>query len=175
MNKPTVLGVDLSLTATGIALPAGGTTTVRTRTEDGDHRLNQIINEVIDALAGSRSTLLVVIEDLPIHARSAGITGMVHGAVRAALNDEQFPYALVPPATLKKYATGRGNATKPDMRMALYRRAGIDLRDDNQADAWWLRAMGLDHLGHPPVDLPKAQREALAKVYWPALEVPDGD
>ncbi len=30
-----------------------------------------------------------------------------------------------------------------------------------------LRAMGLDHLGHAPVDLPQAQRDGLAKVAWP--------
>lgn len=30
-----------------------------------------------------------------------------------------------------------------------------------------VRAMGLDALGHPQVELPKAQRDALAKVAWP--------
>lgn len=30
-----------------------------------------------------------------------------------------------------------------------------------------MRSMGLDWLGHPLVELPKAQRDALAKVAWP--------
>ncbi|MCX4468742.1 hypothetical protein OOK41_00150 [Micromonospora sp. NBC_01655] len=68
---------------------------------------------------------------------------------------------------MKKYATGRGNAGKPEMAVALYKRAGRELADDNQVDAWWLRAAGLDHLGHPPADMPKNHRAALDAVRWP--------
>ncbi|MGV9779731.1 hypothetical protein [Streptosporangium sp. NPDC003464] len=174
-TTPRVLGLDLSLTATGIATWDGRPlSTLRTVASDGDQRLRRIM-VTVRAEAYDYFNIepieLAVIEDLPKHAQGAGITGMVHGAVRIALMELGVPYALVPPATLKKYATGRGNATKPDMRMALYRRTGLDLRDDNQVDAWWLRAAGLDALGHPLVDVPKAQRDALAKVAWPPLVV----
>jgi len=70
----------------------------------------------------------------------------------------------VPPATLKRYATGRGNATKADMRMAPYRRTGIDQPDDNLVDAAWLRHLGLDLLGAPEVRMPEAHRAALGKL-----------
>jgi len=70
---------------------------------------------------------------------------------------------------LKRYATGKGNATKADMRMALFQRAGLDVRDDNAVDAWWLRAMALDHYGHPLVAMPQTHRQALEKVAWPEL------
>ena len=71
----------------------------------------------------------------------------------------------VTPSTLKKFATGRGNATKPDMRMALFQRAGIDERDDNRVDAWWLRQIGLHLKGHPDaISLPATHTAALAKV-----------
>lgn len=167
---PQVIGLDLSITATGIACWDGTTDTITAAKWGGDWRLVNIRKQVHHHVLTPRVDL-VVIEDLPTHAHGAGITGMVHGAVRELLCDVGLPYVLVPPATLKKYATGRGNATKPDMRMALYQRAGIDLRDDNQVDALWLRYMGLDALGCPSVELPKSHREALDKVTWPETAV----
>ncbi|GAA3878465.1 hypothetical protein GCM10022243_48960 [Saccharothrix violaceirubra] len=165
--RGNVIGLDLSITATGIAYPDGSTATVKTRSADGDRRLLDIVVAVNLAL-GSEPTL-VVIEDLPTHAHAAGITGMVHGAVRAALLDAGIPYVLVPPATLKAYATGRGNADKTAMALAAFKRAQVEFGDDNQCDAWWLRHAGLDHLGVPPVALPEAQRNRLSVLRWPDL------
>lgn len=160
-----VVGLDLSLTATGVAEQRGEVTTIRSR-RPGDLRLQELRDRVGIIAAGAQ---LAVIEDLPTHAHAAGITGMVHGAIRVRLMDLRVPYVTVPPATLKKYATGRGNADKTAMAIALLRRFDLEFRDDNQVDAFWLRAMGLDALGAPLVDLPALHRESLAKVAWPAL------
>lgn len=165
MSAPTVIGLDLSIAATGVAC-ADGVVTWKQPSKLGDGRLENIA-DALDEFAVPR-TDLAVIEDLPTHAHGAGITGMVHGAVRVQLIRMGVPYALVPPATLKKYATGKGNAGKPEMAVALFKRAGLELGDDNQVDAWWLRAMGMDALGAPLVDLPAAQRDAMAKVTWPS-------
>jgi hypothetical protein len=172
MTAPKVVGLDLSITATGIADTDGHTRTVGGPSKLGDQRLPVILDAVIDTLyedgANSwRHHPLFVIEDLPTHAHGAGVTALVHGAVRCHLQRTGDPYVLVPPASLKKYATGKGNAGKPDMAVALYKRTGLELGDDNQVDAWWLRAMGLDHLGHPAVDLPADQRAALDRITWP--------
>jgi Holliday junction resolvasome RuvABC endonuclease subunit len=167
VTAPRVVGLDLSMTATGIADADGITSTVKPR-RVGDARLTEIRDEVRVAVYGSD---FVVIEDLPTHAHGAGITGMVHGAIRAMLQSGP-PYVLVTPATLKKFATGRGNAGKPEMAVALFKRAGLELADDNQVDAWWLRAAGLTILGHPPVQVPAAQTGALAALdaAWAARE-----
>lgn len=160
-----VIGLDLSLTGTGIAHPDGTVTTVKTRTGDGDRRLVHIADAIADAV--DQAIDLVVIEDLPTHAKSAGITGMVHGAVRLILHGAEIPYVLVPPATLKAYATGKGNADKTAMAVAALKRAGQEFADDNQCDAWWLRAAGLDWYEHAEIVMPQAQRDRLAKVAWP--------
>ena len=165
MSEPVVIGIDASMTATGIAFD-GGALTVSSPRVKGDDRLWAIYKAVYERSVGAS---LAVIEDLPAHAQSAGITGMAQGVVRLALRRADVPYATVAPATLKKYATGRGNAQKPDMRMALYQRTGLDLRDDNQVDSAWLRFMGLDRLGVPAVKLPAVQRESMRKVAWPAV------
>ncbi len=161
-----IVGLDLSMTATGIALADGTTETVKTKAT-GDRRLVAIADAVRAVTAGCD---MAVIEDLPTHAKSAGITGMVHGAVRAALIVAGVPYVLITPASVKKYATGKGNAGKPDMAVALFKRAGLEAGDDNQVDAYWLRAMGLDHYGQPCVQLPAVNRAALDAVKsWPEV------
>jgi len=171
---PRVIGLDLSLTATGIAYADGTTATVKTAAKTGDHRLLNIAEAIRWAagegagpMGGDARPTLAVLEDLPKHAMAAGITGMVHGVARAVLLDAGIPYALVAPATLKAYATGRGAGDKTPMAMAAYKRAGVEFADDNQCDAWWLRAAGLDHLGAPLFDLPRVQRDRLLKARWP--------
>ncbi|MER7500486.1 hypothetical protein AB0L05_27890 [Nonomuraea pusilla] len=176
---PRVIGLDLSLTSTGIALSDGSTATFKTKTSDGDHRLTLIRQAVAVAVGGpkfmgnpdSPPAALVVIEDVPpVRGHALVVLGMVHGAVRELLANAGVPYALVPPGSLKKYATGDGGADKTAMAMAAYKRAGREFPGDkggDQCDAWWLRAMGMEALRHPLVDLPKVQRDALAKVTWP--------
>jgi Holliday junction resolvasome RuvABC endonuclease subunit len=129
----------------------------------GDLRLLTLYNWLSRVVRKERPDY-AVIEDLPTHANGAGITGMVQGIVRLVLLEARLPYIAVTAATLKKFATGRGTATKADMRMELYKRAGLDVRDDNQADAWWLRELGLHILDQQTISLPSKNLEALVKV-----------
>lgn len=157
-----VTGLDLSMTATGITfnkLSTGERVTevIKPRTT-GDQRLAEIAGRVIAQATGSE---LVLIEGFLNRSMSAGITGMVHGAVRAALIREGLKYASFPPASLKRYATGKGNATKTDMAVAAFKRAGAEFADDNACDSWWLYQAATDWLGQSELLLPKAQRDAL--------------
>lgn len=171
MSVPRVVGVDLSLTGTGIAT-TDGELTVRTNAADPiEMRLQAIRNAVLHRCAVVPPVDLVVIEDFVTRSPAASTLGMVHGVVRVALVEAAVPFVLVPPATLKKYVTGKGNAKKDDMRMETYKRFGLDLADDNQVDAYGLRAMALDALGYPLRDMPTAQRDSLEKITWPALAV----
>jgi Holliday junction resolvasome RuvABC endonuclease subunit len=171
--KRGVIGIDPSLGTpakggTGICGVNGDSFTVRPKLAD-DTRLTLICDAVrIQAEVAD----LAVIEDLPTNAMSAGKTGMAQGVVRFALQDVLTPYVLVPPATLKVFATGRGNADKSDMRMELFKRAGLDLRDDNQVDAWWLRQLGLHWMGIGSIPLPALHTRALDKVDFSHL--PEG-
>lgn len=158
-----VLGLDLSITATGVAAGDGELMTLRHKVE-GDRRLLNI-EACIETVA--IDVTFAAIEDLPTHAHGAGITGMVHGVTRLALLKAEVPYLLVPPSSLKVYATGNGRCQKADMRVELLTRTGVDVPDDNQCDAEWLRLLGLDLAGHPELKLPKTHRRALAKLTLP--------
>lgn len=160
-SAPRVVGLDLSIASTGVAAADGTTFTISTKAV-GDARLVEIETALLDHIVTAD---FAVLEDLPFHAKAAGISGMVHGIVRKILVETGTPYATVVPSSLKKYATGNGGCDKHLMRMEAYKRTGgLEFADDNQCDAWWLRLMGLDLLGHPEFPMPKVNRGSLEKM-----------
>lgn len=170
-HPPKVIGLDLSLTSTGIALANGVTTVIKGAATHGDWRLCRIRDAVAHTIDADRPDL-AVIEDLPTHGKAAGLTGMVHGAVRSLLIDKEVPYALIAPATLKAFATGKGNGDKTPMAIAALKRANREFENDkggDQCDAWWLRIAGLQWLGCPEIDMPAAQVARLDKAKWPEV------
>jgi Holliday junction resolvasome RuvABC endonuclease subunit len=96
--------------------------------------------------------------------------GELGGVVRLALHDLRIPYVDVAPASLKKYAVGKGNAKKEEVLVAAVKRLGYHGSNHNVADAMWLRQMAADHYGaEGAVPMPKAQRAALEAGEWPAI------
>jgi Holliday junction resolvasome RuvABC endonuclease subunit len=162
-----VMGIDPSISGTGVAHVNGDLDTIKTTPKQGDgERLLIIYRTLRDYVWTSgtdrplRMPKLAVIEDLPANAMSAGITGRSQGIVRLVLTQFKVPYVAIPPATLKKFATGKGNAKKDAMREAWLAYSGEDNKDDNQVDAAWLRTIGL-HLKGEDVNLPTEQLAAV--------------
>lgn len=161
------LGLDLSLTATGIALPDGTTRTIRPRTV-GVERLTEICDRIAMRLATPPAPLVAVVETPFVSAKFMA-TGMrlaeLGGVVRVMLYRSRVPFLDVAPAALKKWATGDGNASKDKMITAA-RAHGADVADDNQADAWWLWALAQARYDAPG-DWPPLG--PLAALPWPAI------
>lgn len=183
MNAPRVIGLDLAAESTGVALPDGSTLTIKAPKARGKKRTLADDLARMDHAATQMAAVLghpadlAVIEDYAASIRSAAAHRLaeVGGIVRLACHRAGVPIALVNNMHLKIYATGTTKAEKRDMSMWAFKRAGVEFPNSDECDAWWLRAMGLDHLGHPVVDLPKVQRAALypktKKDVWPELEV----
>lgn len=167
----TVLGLDLSLTATGVA-DIDGTPSTLTSSLTGPARLHDLRNQV-DRLTHTQTTCrvsLVAIEGYAMgsarqsHSYAIGELG---GVIRHRLWMHNLPFVEVPPALVKKYATGKGNAPKDLVLVEAVKRLGYEGSSKDEADALWLRALVLDALGEPVVTVPAAHREALAKVQIP--------
>lgn len=163
-----VVGLDLSLTGTGIAYADGSTVTIDTRALRGTDRLGFIRDQVRQALdVCDRAPDLVVLEGYSYGSvQGMAALGELGGVIRMVLADEkaQHPamgWAVAPPASIKKYATGAGNATKTAMVVAARERLKLQTLSHDQADAAWLRAAGLELMGAPLVRLPKTHRAAL--------------
>ena len=164
-----IMGLDLSMSATGVCFPDGSTAVIKPRGE-GDARLLSIENQAGAALRLARPDL-VVVEDIQgeLKGASAKVIPMVHAVVRLLLLRGGIPYAKINPTTLKRYATGSHNADKAAMTLAAFKRAGLEFKDNNQCDAWWIFAAGHAAYGAPVVELPKAHTDALRVVAWPGL------
>jgi Holliday junction resolvasome RuvABC endonuclease subunit len=168
--EPRVIGLDLSLTSTGVASSLGWTRRITTKPnqyKSAFARLREIRSRVRDCV---RNADLVVVEGLAIgsqtgqHLTRAGLWHLVMESVDAA----GIPWTEVPPATLKRYATGRGNAAKDAVLLSVAKRfPDWDVTNADEADALVLAAMGADQLGHPLAEMPATHRNALDKVRWP--------
>jgi Holliday junction resolvasome RuvABC endonuclease subunit len=95
------------------------------------------------------------------HGRSTVSLAELGGIVRYGLWCEGIIYIDVPPSTLKKYATGKGNADKGAMLVAAVKRLGYEGTDNNEADARWLHAVGMALMGKPVANVPELHRNAL--------------
>lgn len=174
-----IAGVDLSLAATGVAVLAvtGGqakasTVTIPSTGRRGDTLLERDtrIQLIVDAVRiAAASAHLVVMEGPSIMSQGgsnwdrAGLWWRVFEALRPVA-----PIAVAAPTVVKKFAAGKGNADKTRVAAGMTRLwPDVEPSNDNEFDALALATLGavrLDLL--QPTNA--AQRDALAKVEWPA-------
>lgn len=169
-----IIGIDLSLAATGIGIVIDGhpitpvTITTSSATDLG--RLREITS---GAACCAQGATLAVIEG-PAHSRSGGaghhLLAGLWWHLRHKLDRAEIPVAVVPPTSLKKWATGKGNAAKETVLIAALRRfPGCEIRNNNEADATWLACAGAHHLGCLGVTMPATNRAALDVIDWPQV------
>lgn len=174
VTDPLVVGIDLSLTSTGLASSDGWVSRVRSKPTTGtllarDTRLTEIVGQILLTIEQGGLPDLVVIE-APAYSRNGGSSHdrsglwwlLVHGLTT------RTQVAEVPPTCRIKYGAGKGNAAKDEVMAAVIRRyPDFDVTGHDAADAVVLMAMGRDHLGCPLVAVPQLNRMGLAGVAWP--------
>lgn len=178
-----IVGIDPSLTGTGVAVirPDGllFTDTFTTKLR-GHQRLAHIVTEIRDAAVSPvpwGAAQLVVIEGPSYGNQGSGRQSGHHERaglwwlITHELWQVGIPYAVVPPASRCRYATGKGNAAKDQVLAAVLKRFGqlVDIDNNNEADALVLAAMAAEHRGQPLAAMPATHSEALAKVVWPEV------
>ena len=71
----------------------------------------------------------------------------LQGVLKAWCEDNRIQYRGVSPASIKRGATGKGNANKEMvLKAAIARWPAVKINDDNQADALWLLELMTDEL-----------------------------
>lgn len=189
-----IIGLDLSLTSTGIArleidengsIVGTSTETVTSNPPEEQtlpqrvRRVDYVATRVIDAVHdadGHRPDLIV------IEGASFGSSGgqaqeraWLRGSVYIELYSIGVPFIEVTPSTLKLYATGNGHASKTHVVQSVRRHYGehfdIPLRKtdgrEDVADAITLAVMGARSVGHPIDEEHPTRTRAMRAPKWP--------
>lgn len=103
------------------------------RFEGGGMRFLRFSRWLEEAIQGADE---VVFEEVRRHAATdaAHVYGGMLAVLTASCEEKGIPYSGIPVGTIKKHATGKGNASKAEM-MAVIRAKGYTVQDDNEADA----------------------------------------
>jgi Holliday junction resolvasome RuvABC endonuclease subunit len=156
-----VVGLDLSSSSAGICA-AGECSTVKPK---GDllERCREIAAHVQPV---ALSAHLIVVEDIPPSAKSARTLialATVHALVFDRLHGLLGPDVVKPnQSAVKKYATGKGNSDKDAVLLAAERAGVSTVNNNDEADAFWLYAIGRHLIGDPVVDTTQYRADVIA-------------
>lgn len=177
MKGPRVVGVDPSLTCTGIASSDGWIEIVGAKGITALPLIDRV--DALDRLAVTiiewvRPADLVVIEEpLPSGRNANDTSGLERHAlawlVIRWLARTEHPFALVNNRHRAAYATGNAASRKADVLAAVAEfwpewKAG---KNDNKADAVALMALGRHALGCPVGEVPAINARVVEQIEWP--------
>ena len=104
---------------------------------------------------------VICIEGFSYGSKGRGLSfqfGLGH-AIRNAMFSNKIDFTVVAPGQLKKFATGKGNSSKDNMILPIYKRWGYEHDSDNVRDAFILAQIARGLHGHE--DLVKYQEEVI--------------
>jgi crossover junction endodeoxyribonuclease RuvC len=167
-----ITGLDFSLTKSGLARVEPGCVPVSATVEPAkklgtDHRRLRYDYDQIRRFAHESD--VIVIEG-PAFDRFNGQHKLGGGWWIVAhvlwLDNPDALFVVIPPKSLKLYATGKGTASKDEVGMAMVRAyPESTVSNNDEADALALAVMAADQLGWPLKPVTKEQRKALN--FWP--------
>lgn len=143
MTAPVTIGIDPG-TRCGWAILRGDGTRIQSGTwdlsprrhEGGGMRYLRVRDHLVEMLAQFRVERLAY-EEVRRHAGTdaAHVYGGIVAMIAAVCEERAVPYVGAPVGTVKKLATGKGNADKDAMVSAAKALFGCMPGDDNEADA----------------------------------------
>jgi len=148
----TVVGLDMSLTGSGICVVQNDVSTIETL-KTGPHdfscdleRLLYITNTVMSKIPQTPS--LICIEDyfIPMSTAQTGAAMSLNSLgtlMRIKMYEAKFPFIIISPPQLKKFILGKGVGQKSLIMKEVFKKYNVDVKDDNQADAFVLAQIAL--------------------------------
>lgn len=178
-----IVAVDPSLRSTGVAQVFNGalatdvirpTPLPKNRAPQGVAQQADRVIELVDLvwMWVSRADILVI-ED----SSKRSIGGLqeerhwLRGGVVTRARRNGIAIVMLPPSVVKVYATNNGNADKEEMVEAAFKHfPGVEIEDDNAADAAWMAALVARRLGLTIDNVPIEHERAFKNIKdWPDL------
>jgi crossover junction endodeoxyribonuclease RuvC len=159
------VGIDPS-TKTGLAIIDNqgnviNTQDVTTKVKEDPQRFSDIAEKIMDELEPND---IVTIEGFSYGSKGKGVSFQygLGWIIRHMLIERGYRYTEVPPTSVKKFATGKGNTKKDEMVLPIFKKWGFEHSSDNVRDAFVLAMMakGMYHT----TNLLEYEKEALKKV-----------
>lgn len=141
-----IVGIDASLTSTGIAVIDTETKTYTIQSKKkGAARLSEIRDSVLNEI---KDADLVVIEGYAFaRPNQAHQIGELGGVLRVMMYENGIKWIEIPPPRAKKFVTGKGNSQKDLIMQQVYKRWGVECETSDEADAFVLAKIGQALLG----------------------------
>lgn len=171
-----VLGIDPSTLATGLALPNGSFTTIAptSKADENAQRLHELYS-TLRTVVSHMEIDVAVMEDVMATGGPQAIArkrlSELRGVFLLALFEFCIPVVDIHPTSLKKYATGNGNAQKHDI-VKEAKNQGARVHNDNEADAHFLKKIGDDYYNLPTShwhSLEDYQKDLHSRLQFPKL------
>lgn len=138
-----VLGIDPSLTATGLAIVADGELAwhhvIKTSSDESEGgrlaRIAAMLNETLH-------TYYDMLDEVAIEGYAMGAKfnresmGQVGGVIKMKLFEHGYEPAIWPPHAWRKVVLGNAKLAKDMVRIETYKRFGVDIADHNALEAY---------------------------------------
>lgn len=144
----TVLGIDPGTNLSVAVARFGSLTAPAFKLTGSEVEKARQARSRVRMMVGKYKPDLAVIEGYAFGNRFSLVSMAAIGTmVRDGLIEEDCALIEVAPSMLKKYATGKGNAKKDQIMLAVYKSWGRDFETSDQADAAVLAMIGLALIG----------------------------
>lgn len=148
-----ILGIDPS-TYTGLCLLDGDQATTKLlnfSSYKGFKRIDLLYKSLANFVDDSNPDLAVIEGYAYGNKFSLVLMAEIGAMYRKVLFDRKVSWYTVPPTTLKKFATGKGTASKDDMKSSVIAKWGFSSEFDDIIDAYALARIG-QSFQHPNPD-----------------------
>ncbi len=147
---PTIMGIDPSLTSTGLVVLENGNLILHETLEVKEKGIARLLTlqNILEGRLFAYNPDLVVVEGYAFaRSNQAHQMGELGGMVRMLLAQKRVPWLEAAPTQVKKFATGKGNAAKELILMNVLKRWGVEFQVSDEADAFVLAKIGQAVLG----------------------------